>query len=95
VIRSIKVSTDPVYSDDKKDRSPTGEDYEEEVKTSQVLGTDGIIRNAIDTTDDISENAWTFRSVFLGIGLAIFGSVLAEIYYFNLKPFLSMVFFWS
>lgn len=80
--RAWEVSTDAVNSDDNSKISPTEDDYEV-VKSIPLLNTDGIIRNAIDTTDDISENAWTFRSVFLGVGLAIFGSVLAEIYYFK------------
>jgi OPT family oligopeptide transporter len=79
---------DPAYSGDekgsfKKDSGSEDQEDYEVVNTREVLDTDGIIRNAIDTTDNIHENAWTFRSVFLGIGLAIFGSVLGEIYYFK------------
>ncbi|KAJ1023205.1 hypothetical protein NDA16_003358 [Ustilago loliicola] len=43
--------------------------------------------------DDPSQNPWTFRLWFIGLGLAIFGSVLQEIFYF--KPqviYVSLIF---
>ncbi|KAJ9474234.1 putative Oligopeptide transporter 1 (putative) [Pseudozyma hubeiensis] len=52
-----------------------------------------IVTQVLSLEDDPSLNPWTFRMWFLGLGLAIFGSVLQEIFYF--KPqviFVSLVF---
>ncbi len=48
-----------------------------------VQTTEGIVSNVLSVEDDPSLNPWTFRTFFLGFGLSIFGSVLAEIYYFK------------
>ncbi|KZO97758.1 OPT superfamily oligopeptide transporter [Calocera viscosa TUFC12733] len=42
-----------------------------------------LITEVISTEDDPSLNPWTFRMWFIGLGLATFGGVLAEIYYFK------------
>ncbi|CAN6674759.1 oligopeptide transporter 1 [Trichomonascus vanleenenianus] len=58
----------------------------EEIETVQVkeeLTNEVIVSKVIDSSDNPDLNPWTFRSVFLGIGLSIFGAVLAEIYYFK------------
>lgn len=80
-----EISVDPTFGDDKGSQGYiySSEDDYEVSKAREILDADGIVRNAIDTTDDINQNPWTFRSVFLGVGLAIFGSVLGEIYYFK------------
>ncbi|EST04618.1 Oligopeptide transporter, OPT superfamily [Kalmanozyma brasiliensis GHG001] len=52
-----------------------------------------IVTQVLSLEDDPSLNPWTFRMWFLGLGLAIFGSVLQEIFYF--KPqviYVSLVF---
>jgi len=48
-----------------------------------VLTAEGIVSNVLTADDDPTLGAWTFRTWFLGIGIAIFGSVLAEIYQFK------------
>ncbi len=48
-----------------------------------VQTTEGIVSNVLSADDDPAMQAWTFRSVFLGIGIGIFSSVLGEIYYFK------------
>ncbi|OJA14928.1 hypothetical protein AZE42_10911, partial [Rhizopogon vesiculosus] len=42
-----------------------------------------IASHVISVDDDPTLNPWTFRSLFLGLGLSAFGGVLAEIYYFK------------
>ncbi|KXS98172.1 hypothetical protein AC578_6407 [Pseudocercospora eumusae] len=44
---------------------------------------DDVITNAIHLHDDPSLPAVTFRSMFLGVGLSVFGGVLSGIYYFK------------
>lgn len=48
-----------------------------------VQTTKGIVSNVLSAADDPSAPTWTFRTFFLGIGIAIFSSVLGEIYYFK------------
>lgn len=60
--------------------------YVEDLEVSDLaphLGLNELAVTVLDTSDDPSLNPWTFRSVFLGVGIAIFGSVLGEIYYFK------------
>lgn len=42
-----------------------------------------IATHIISVDDDPSLNPWTFRALFIGLGLSTFGGVLAEIYYFK------------
>ena len=42
-----------------------------------------IVENVLSAEDDPNLPTWTFRTFFIGFGLAIFGSVLQEIYYFK------------
>lgn len=42
-----------------------------------------LVTKALDITDDPDDNPFTFRSFFLGLGLAAFGAVIAEIFYFK------------
>ncbi|KAK9388446.1 OPT superfamily oligopeptide transporter [Lipomyces mesembrius] len=52
-----------------------------------------VVTHVLHVDDDPTLNPWTFRAFFLGCGLAIFASVLQEIYYF--KPqviYVSVVF---
>ncbi|KAI6161769.1 OPT oligopeptide transporter protein-domain-containing protein [Pisolithus thermaeus] len=42
-----------------------------------------LVSHVVSTDDDPSLNPWTFRSVFIGVGLSAFSSALAEIYYFK------------
>ncbi|KAI6120172.1 OPT oligopeptide transporter [Pisolithus croceorrhizus] len=46
-------------------------------------GNDTVVSHVVSTDDDPSLNPWTFRSVFIGLGLSAFSSALAEIYYFK------------
>src|SRR5689334_470022 len=55
-----------------------------------LLEEDKVVHNAADIVtqvisleDDASLNPWTFRMWFLGLGLAIFGATLQEIFYFK------------
>ncbi|CDW97770.1 hypothetical protein, partial [Sporisorium scitamineum] len=52
-----------------------------------------IVTQVLTLEDDPTLSPWTFRMWFLGLGLAVFGSVLQEIFYF--KPqviYVSLVF---
>lgn len=42
-----------------------------------------LVTRTLDITDDPTQSPYTFRSVFLGLGLSTFGAVLAEIFYFK------------
>lgn len=51
------------------------------------------VTHVLNVDDDPTLNPWTFRALFLGSGLAIFGSVLQEIYYFKPQTiYVSLVF---
>ncbi|KAI9845025.1 MAG: hypothetical protein M1838_001929 [Thelocarpon superellum] len=50
---------------------------------SQVATPGEIVTQVLAVDDDPTLNPWTFRMWFLGIGLGLFGSVLATIYYFK------------
>ncbi|TVY27147.1 Oligopeptide transporter [Lachnellula hyalina] len=53
----------------------------------------GVLTHVIHVDDDPSLSPWTFRAMFLGIGLAIFASVIQEIYYFKPQAiYVSLVF---
>ncbi|EJU00895.1 oligopeptide transporter [Dacryopinax primogenitus] len=52
-----------------------------------------LITQVISTEDDPSLNPWTFRMWFVGLGLSVFGGVLAEIYYFKPQTVLVSVMF--
>jgi hypothetical protein len=52
--------------------------YSEPVETAEELVTE-----VIHVEDDPTLNPWTFRTWFLGIGLASFGGILATIYQFK------------
>lgn len=42
-----------------------------------------LVTKTLDITDDPTENPYTFRAFFIGLGLAAFGAVIAEIFYFK------------
>lgn len=42
-----------------------------------------LVTKTLDITDDPTESPYTFRSFFIGLGLAAFGAVIAEIFYFK------------
>lgn len=42
-----------------------------------------LVTKTLDITDDPTESPFTFRAFFLGLGLAAFGAVIAEIFYFK------------
>ena len=72
-------------------------DYEGQtgpLQEDKVLSTaEDLVTQVISVTDDPSLNPWTFRMWFLGLGLAIFGSVLQEIFYFKPQTiYVSLVF---
>ncbi|TFY74807.1 hypothetical protein EWM64_g9205 [Hericium alpestre] len=52
-----------------------------------------IVTHVISVDDDPTQNPWTFRAFFLGLGLSCFGGVLAEIYYFKPQTVLVSVMF--
>ena len=52
-----------------------------------------IVKEVLSLDDDPTLSPWTFRMWFLGLGLAIFGSVLQEIFYFKPQTiYVSLVF---
>ncbi|MCJ1378457.1 hypothetical protein MMC17_001556 [Xylographa soralifera] len=52
-----------------------------------------IVTHILHVDDDQSLSPWTFRTCFLGLGMAIFASVLQEIYYFKPQTiYVSVVF---
>lgn len=78
-------SSDGDYTKEKKDTlvSEVAVEYDEAPLKPVELTNEEIVRSVLYSDDDPSLNAWTFRSGLLGVGLGIFGSVLAEIYYFK------------
>lgn len=42
-----------------------------------------LVTKTLDITDDPTESPYTFRAFVLGLGLAAFGAVIAEIFYFK------------
>ncbi|KAF8853981.1 OPT superfamily oligopeptide transporter [Acephala macrosclerotiorum] len=58
------------------------EDYEEHYKLAPETAED-FVTEVIHARDDPTLNPWTFRTLFLGTGLATLGAVLATIYYFK------------
>lgn len=77
---------DPSYDGKHDPTYEKGDTYIEDLEvsdTSPHLGLDELAVTVLDTSDDPTLNPWTFRSVFIGVGLSIFGSVLGEIYYFK------------
>ncbi|KAJ6256139.1 hypothetical protein Dda_8974 [Drechslerella dactyloides] len=42
-----------------------------------------LITKTLDTSDDPTESPYTFRAFVVGLGLATFGAVIAEIFYFK------------
>ncbi|RDK41660.1 OPT superfamily oligopeptide transporter [Aspergillus phoenicis ATCC 13157] len=59
-----------------------GED--DDYDSDQVVSTaQDLVTHIIKVEDDPSLNPWSFRMVFLGAGLSIFGGVLQEIFYFK------------
>lgn len=81
-----------VLKGDRADADYAGETPEPE-EGHVVSSAKDIVTQVLSLDDDPSLNPWTFRMWFLGLGLAIFGSVLQEIFYF--KPqviYVSLVF---
>ncbi|KAF2722237.1 OPT-domain-containing protein [Polychaeton citri CBS 116435] len=71
----------PPY-DGAKRPSYSGESYNgNEHKVAETA--QDLVTRVIEVEDDTSLNPWTFRMVFLGVGLSIFASVLQEIFYFK------------
>lgn len=55
-----------------------------EITSDIVLDTSlQLVTKTLDLEDDPTENAFTFRAFVIGIGLAAFGAVIAEIFYFK------------
>ncbi|RFU31628.1 hypothetical protein B7463_g4723, partial [Scytalidium lignicola] len=52
-------------------------------RDSVVGSAEDLVTRVIDLEDDPTQNPWTFRVFFLGLGLSCFGSVLQEIFYFK------------
>ncbi|ORY26993.1 OPT oligopeptide transporter protein-domain-containing protein [Naematelia encephala] len=88
------VSTDNKYDDNIDDKGIDGHDVtvshavkevsdSEDVEAIVIEGADEIAAEIVDTRDDPSQPVLTFRFWFLGAGLAAFGAVLAEIYYWK------------
>ncbi|OBT85061.1 hypothetical protein VE02_07154 [Pseudogymnoascus sp. 03VT05] len=68
------------------------EDFEKGSNDYIESATD-LVTKIIHVEDDKSINGLTFRTIFLGCGLSIFGSVLQEIFYFKPQTiFVSLVF---
>ncbi|TAQ84499.1 hypothetical protein B7494_g7178 [Chlorociboria aeruginascens] len=66
---------------------------QDEDPSAIVTTAEDLVTRVIDLEDDPSQNPWTFRVFFLGIGLSCFGSVLQEIFYFKPQTiFVSVVF---
>ncbi|MCJ1393609.1 hypothetical protein MMC18_006484 [Xylographa bjoerkii] len=71
-----------------------------DVEADNHFGDADVLTNAKDfvthvlhVDDDQSLSPWTFRTYFLGLGMAIFASVLQEIYYFKPQTiYISVVF---
>ncbi|KAG9516606.1 OPT superfamily oligopeptide transporter, partial [Aureobasidium melanogenum] len=59
----------------------TGEYVAEEHKVVETA--EDIVNLVLTVEDDNTLNPWTFRMLFLGLGLSIFASVLQEIFYFK------------
>lgn len=72
------------YANDEKREASFDIDSTDEKQSVHFQSNEDIAVGIIPHDDDPSENPWTFRTFLLGIGLAIFGAVLAEI--FNFKP---------
>ena len=49
----------------------------------QILTRPRALLQILSTHDDPELPAWTFRTLFLGVGLSAFGAVLATIYTFK------------
>ncbi|RAH47085.1 OPT family oligopeptide transporter [Aspergillus brunneoviolaceus CBS 621.78] len=59
-------------------------DEDQGFESDQVVSTAAdLVTQIIKVEDDPSLNPWSFRMVFLGAGLSIFGGVLQEIFYFK------------
>ncbi|MCJ1411801.1 hypothetical protein MMC19_005893 [Ptychographa xylographoides] len=59
----------------------------------RVENAEQLVTSILSVDDDPTLNAWTFRMWFLGLGLSLFGSVLATIYYFKPQTvFVSVIF---
>lgn len=81
-----------VLKSDRADGEFAGEAPEPE-EAHVVHNAADIVQTVLTLEDDPTLSPWTFRMWFLGLGLAIFGSVLQEIFYF--KPqviYVSLVF---
>lgn len=62
-------------------------------ETAVLSDAKDVLTHVIHVDDDPSLSPWTARAFFLGIGLAIFASVLQEIYYFKPQAiYVSIVF---
>ncbi|KJR85349.1 uncharacterized protein SPSK_08583 [Sporothrix schenckii 1099-18] len=71
----------PSYEADARKR--LGETLSDDVGTGVVATAEDLVTRVIDLEDDPTQNPWTFRVFFLGIGLSTFGAVLQEIFYFK------------
>lgn len=68
-------------------------EYESDVEVAPVETAGQLVTQVLHVEDDPTMPAVTFRTVFLGAGLSIFGSVLQEIFYFKPQTiFVSVVF---
>ncbi|KAF2152269.1 OPT superfamily oligopeptide transporter [Myriangium duriaei CBS 260.36] len=82
-LKSAKADIHRTYSPD--DELPAF-DAEAENKFGQadvVHTAEDVVTHVIHVDDDITISPWTFRAFIVGIGIAIFASVLQEIFYFK------------
>ncbi|GAB7352500.1 hypothetical protein MBLNU459_g2902t1 [Dothideomycetes sp. NU459] len=79
-VKSVKAGVTEV-----NDAPPHFEAEEENHFGEAIVITDAkeLVTTVLHVDDDPTLNPWTFRAFFLGAGLAIFASVLQEIYYFK------------
>lgn len=65
------------------DEEASGDGKKELTAAQKVGDMENIALYALEVEDDPSLNPWTFRTMFLGIGLSCFSAVLATIYQFK------------
>ncbi|KAJ5832835.1 peptide transporter MTD1 [Penicillium riverlandense] len=75
--KSAMESTEPV--------PPSYDDIEHNDEKDHIHAdtAEELVTNVLHVDDDPSLNPWTVRTVFLGVGLSVFASVLQEIFYFK------------
>jgi OPT family oligopeptide transporter len=74
-----KVSTESGVNEDDSIDEAIGDITDDIVLDSALQ----LVTKTLDVTDDPNLSPYTFRAFFLGMGLACFGAVIAEIFYFK------------